>query len=130
VLPSFELVVPTAAVPRVAVPPSIEVLTEEVSSVGVPQSTEPGSGVVRVSEDGGFATLEKFVNNVKKDILSPLLDKPPPRRRVDPVLRDAPPQLPSSEALGLRRNRRQALDPPLSRQIGKARSSATDATTR
>jgi hypothetical protein len=40
----------------------------------------------------------------------PLLDKPPRRRRVDPVLVDAPPQLPSSEASGLRRSRRQALD--------------------
>ena len=36
---------------------------------------------------------------------------PPRRRRVDPVLIDAPPQLPSSEASGLRRSRRQALDP-------------------
>jgi hypothetical protein len=62
VLPSVELVMPTAAVPRVAVPPSIEVLTEEVPSVGVPQSTEPASGVVRASEDGGFAALENFVN--------------------------------------------------------------------
>jgi hypothetical protein len=111
VLPSVELVMPTAAVPRVAVPPSIEVLTEEVPSVGVPQLTEPASGVVRASEDGGFAALENFVNNVTEDIPSPLMDKPAPRRRVDPVLRDAPPQLPSSEALGLRRSRRQALDP-------------------
>jgi hypothetical protein len=39
------------------------------------------------------------------------LDKPPRRHRIDPVLVDTPPQLPSSEALGLRRSRRQALEP-------------------
>ena len=46
-----------------------------------------------------------------KNIPPPLVDKPPRRRRVDPVLVDAPPQLPSSEAYGLMRSHRQALDP-------------------
>ncbi|CAO2149225.1 unnamed protein product [Urochloa humidicola] len=57
------------------------------------------------------AALEAFINKVTKDIPTPLLDKPPRRRRVDPVLVDAPPQLPSSEASGIRRSYRQALDP-------------------
>ena len=46
-----------------------------------------------------------------KNIPPPLVVKPPRRRRVDPVLVDAPPQLPSSEAYGPRRSHRQALDP-------------------
>jgi hypothetical protein len=50
--------------------------------------------------------LEAFVAIVSKVPPTPLLDKPPRRRRVDPVLVDAPPQLPSSEASGLRRSRR------------------------
>jgi hypothetical protein len=48
--------------------------------------------------------LEAFVAIVSKVPPTPLLDKPPRRRRVDPVLVDAPPQLPSSEASGLRRS--------------------------
>jgi hypothetical protein len=55
--------------------------------------------------------LEAFVAIVSKVPSTPLLDKSPRRSRVDPVLVDAPPQLPSSEASGLRRSRRQALDP-------------------
>jgi hypothetical protein len=55
--------------------------------------------------------LEAFVSNVTKATPTPVLDIPPLRHRVDPVLIDAPPQLPSSEAFGLRRNLRQALDP-------------------
>jgi len=39
------------------------------------------------------------------------VNKPLRRRRVGPVLVDAPPQLPSSEAYGLRRSHCQALDP-------------------
>jgi hypothetical protein len=50
-------------------------------------------------------TLEDFVSNVTKVI------PPPRRRRVDPVLVDAPPQLPSSVVLGLRRSHHQALNP-------------------
>jgi hypothetical protein len=60
------------------------------------------------SNDG---KLDAFVAIISKVPSMPLLDKPPRRRRVDPVLVDAPPQLPSSEASGLRRSRRQALDP-------------------
>jgi hypothetical protein len=55
--------------------------------------------------------LEAFVANVTKATPTPLLDMSPCRRRVDPILVDAPPQLPSSEASSLRRSRHQALDP-------------------
>jgi hypothetical protein len=75
--------VPTAEVPHVEVPPSVEMSAMEVPSVGVPQSTESvsevASGADKASEDGGSATLKNFVNNVTKDIPSPRLDKPPPR---------------------------------------------------
>ena len=54
---------------------------------------------------------EDFISKVTKNIPSPLVDKPPRRRRVDPVLVEAPPQLPSSEAYGPRRSHRQAMDP-------------------
>jgi hypothetical protein len=46
-----------------------------------------------------------------KAILTLLLNMPPRRLEVDPVLVDVPPQLPSLEASGLRRSHRQALDP-------------------
>jgi hypothetical protein len=61
--------------------------------------------------DPAIDKLEAFVANVMKVVPTPLLDMPPLRRRVDPVLVDAPPQLPSLEASGLRRSRYQALDP-------------------
>jgi hypothetical protein len=48
---------------------------------------------------------------VTKDILLPLLDKLPRHSRVDHVFHDAPVQLLSSEAFGLKRSHRQALDP-------------------
>ncbi|CAN6362285.1 unnamed protein product [Urochloa humidicola] len=58
------------------------------------------------------AALEVFINNVTKDIPTPLLvNKPLRRRRVDPVLVDVPPLLPSSEASVIRRSHRQALGP-------------------
>ncbi|CAO2188903.1 unnamed protein product [Urochloa humidicola] len=85
-----------------AVSPSVEVM--------VPVSAEATAMVV-ASEVDSSAALEDFINKVTKDIPVPLLDKPTHRRRVDPVLVDAPPQLPSSEASGLRRSLRQALDP-------------------
>jgi hypothetical protein len=106
--PSVEFLVPAVPsleVPHVEVPPSVEVLAMEVSFVGVSQSTESvsevASGADKASKDSGSAALENFVKSITKDILSPLLDKPPPYRQVDHVLRDAPPQLPSSEAFGL-----------------------------
>jgi hypothetical protein len=71
------------------------------------------TGATNVSgrHDPATDKLEAFVANVTEVVPTPLLDMPPRRRRVDPVLIDAPPQLPSSEASGLRRSRRQALDP-------------------
>ena len=84
------------------VPPSAEI---------VMPASEEATGMVGASKDGNFAVLEDFISNVTKTIPPPLVDMPPHRRRVDPVLIDAPPQLPSSEASDLRRSRRQALDP-------------------
>ena len=81
-----------------------------MEEIVVPAS-EKATGTVGASEDGNFAVLEDFISNVTKNIPPPLADKPLRRRRVDPVLVDAPPQLPSSEVLGLRRSYRQALDP-------------------
>ena len=69
------------------------------------------SGTVGASEDNNSAVLEDFISKVSKNISPPLVDKTPRHHRVDPVLVDAPPQLPSSEVLGLRRSYRQALDP-------------------
>ena len=89
-------------VPPVEVPPSAEIV--------VPASKE-ATGTVGTSEDGNSAALEDFIGKVSKNIPLPLVDKPPRHRRVDPVLVDVPPQLPSSEAYGLRRSHRQALDP-------------------
>ena len=86
-----------------------------VSPVEVPPSAEvvpvEASGTVGASEDNNSAALEDFISKVSKNISPPLVDKPPRHRRVDPVLVDAPPQLPSSEVLGLKRSHRQALDP-------------------
>ncbi|CAN6341520.1 unnamed protein product [Urochloa humidicola] len=73
-------------------------------------STERAAMVVASEVDHSVA-LEAFTNLVTKGIPKPLLDKPLRRRRVDPVLIDAPPQMPSSEASGIRRSYRQALDP-------------------
>jgi hypothetical protein len=72
-------------------------------------STPPRSPTTVTGSNDG--KLDAFVTIVFKVPSMPLLDKPPRRRRVDPVLVGAPPQLPSSEASGLRRSRRQALDP-------------------
>ena len=104
---------PSAEVPA-EVPPSVEVVpVVEVppsAEIVVPASEEATS-TVEVSEDCNSAVLEDFISKVTKNILPPLVNKPPRRCRVDPVLIDAPPQLPPSEADGLRRSRRQALDP-------------------
>ena len=72
-------------VPAVEVPPSAEIV--------VPASEE-APGTVGASEDGNSAALKDFISKVTKNILSPLLDKPPRRRRVDPILVEAPPQVP------------------------------------
>jgi hypothetical protein len=72
---------------------------------------EEATGMVGESDDDNSAALEDFISKVTKSIPPPLVDKPPHRRRVDPVLVDAPPQLPSSEAYGPRQSHRQALDP-------------------
>ena len=81
-----------------------------MEEIVVPAS-EKATGMVGASEDGNSAALKDFISQVTMNIPPPLVDKPPRRRRVDPVLVDAPPQLPSSEADGLRRSHRQALDP-------------------
>ena len=99
--PSAEMV-PAVEMPHVDVLPSAEIV--------VPASKE-ATGTVGTSEDGNSAALEDFIGKVSKNIPLPLVDKPPRHRRVDPVLVDAPPQLPPSEAYGLRRSHRQALDP-------------------
>ncbi|CAN6268671.1 unnamed protein product [Urochloa humidicola] len=96
-------------VPPVKVLPNCSVVSPSVE-VMVPVSAEATAMVVAPEVDSS-AALEDFINKVTKDIPAPLLDKPTRRRRVDPVLIDAPPQLPSSEASGLRRSLRQALDP-------------------
>jgi hypothetical protein len=97
----------------VEVPPSVEVPVMEVPHVEAPLSTEvvPTSDAVGESEEDNSVALEDFISSIMKDTPLPLLDLPPRRRRVDPVLIDAPPRLPSSEASGIRRSRRQALDP-------------------
>jgi hypothetical protein len=80
-------------------PSSVAVVV--MSTVEVPPLTE-----VMVPPSVGSAALEDFTSSVTKDILLPLLDLPPPHlRRVDPVLVDASPPLPSSEVSGLRRSR-------------------------
>ena len=72
-----------------------------MEEIVVPASEEATS-TVGASEDGNSAALKDFISQVTMNIPPPLVDKPPRRRRVDPVLVDAPPQLPSSEADGLR----------------------------
>jgi hypothetical protein len=69
------------------------------------------TGMVGASDDDNFTALEDFISKVTKSIPPLLVDKSPRRRRVDPVLVEAPPQLPSSEASGPRRSHCQALDP-------------------
>jgi hypothetical protein len=101
------------------VPPSAEVvLAVEVPPVDVLPSAEivvPASeeaiGTVRALEYDNSTAFEDFISKVSKNIPPPLVDKPPRHRRVDPVLVDTSPQLPSSKVLGLRRSHRQALDP-------------------
>ncbi|CAN6205195.1 unnamed protein product [Urochloa humidicola] len=85
-------------------------LAASLSPIVEPASTETIATVV-VSEVDHSAALEAFIANVSKDIPAPLADKPLRRRRVDPALVDAPPQLPSFEVCGIRRSYRQALDP-------------------
>ena len=109
-------------VPPVEVPPSAEV----VPPVDVLPSTEivvpayeEATSTVGVSKDCNSTALEDFISKVTKNISPPLLDKPPHCRRVDPVLVDAPPQLPSSEVYGLRRSHRQALDPLSAVELAK-----------
>ena len=109
--PSAE--VPAVVVPPVEVPPSAEVvpaLEVPPSAEIVVPASEKATDMVWTSEDGNSAALEDFISKVMKNIPLPLVDKPPRRRRVDPVLVDAPPQLPSSEAYGPRRSHRH-LDP-------------------
>ncbi|CAN6221799.1 unnamed protein product [Urochloa humidicola] len=85
---------PLAAPPRIAEPASAET-----------------TATVVVSEVDHSAALEAFITKVSKAIPAPLADKPLRRRRVDPALVDAPPQLPSFEVSGIRRSYRQALGP-------------------
>ncbi|CAN6232954.1 unnamed protein product [Urochloa humidicola] len=85
-------------------------LAVSLSPIVEPASTETIATVV-VSEVDHSAALEAFIANVSKDIPAPLAGKPLRRRRVDPALVDAPPQLPSFEVCGIRRSYRQALDP-------------------
>ena len=80
-------------VPPVEMPPSAEIVVSDF---------EEATGMVGASEDGNSVALEDFISKITINIPPPLVDKPPRRRRVDPVLVDAPPQLPSSEADGLR----------------------------
>ena len=97
-------------VPPVEVPPSVEVVPAvEMPPVNVLPSAEimvpafeEATDTVGASEDDNSAALEEFISKVLKNIPPPLVDKPPRRRRVDPVLVDEPPQLPSSEVHGLR----------------------------
>jgi len=122
--------VPPMEVPPVEVPPSPEVVPAMVlSPVEVPQldevvpASEEATGTVGASEDGNSAALEDFISKVTKNIPPSLVDKPPHRCRVDPVLVDAPPQLPSSKVTGPRRSHRQALYPlsavkPAKRGVG------------
>ncbi|CAN6330825.1 unnamed protein product [Urochloa humidicola] len=95
--------------------PPVEVLAD-CSSVPplvkvVGSASAEATTTVAAPEVNHSTALEAFINKVTKPIPAPLVDKPPRRRRVDPVLIDAPPQLPSSEASGIRRSYRQALDP-------------------
>jgi len=128
--PSAE-VVPVVEVSHVEMPPSAEVVSVvEVPPVEVPPSaeivvpaSEEATSTVEVSEDCNSAALEDFISKVTKNILPPLVNKPPRRCRVDPVLIDAPPQLPSSKVTGPRRSHRQALYPlsavkPAKRGVG------------
>jgi hypothetical protein len=64
-------------------------------------ASKEATGTISASEDGSSASLEDFINNITKDIPPPLVDKPPRRRRVDPIPIDVPPQLPLFEAYGL-----------------------------
>ena len=84
VMPVVEVPPATEVVPAVEVPPSAEI---------VMPASEESTGMVGASKDGNFAVLEDFISNVTKNIPPPLADKPLRRRRVDPVLVDAPPQL-------------------------------------
>ena len=89
-------------VPPVEMPPSAEIVVSDF---------EEATGMVGASDDDNSVALEDFISKITINIPPPLVDKPPRRRRVDPVLIDAPPQLPPSKAYGLRRRHRQALDP-------------------
>jgi len=77
-------------------------MQEEPAMQEVVPASEEATGMVGASDDDNFVALEDFISKVTMSIPPPLVDKPPRRRRVDPVLVDAPPQLPSSEADGLR----------------------------
>ncbi|CAN6214543.1 unnamed protein product [Urochloa humidicola] len=93
-----------------ATPVEALALAPPLVEIAVSTSAEITGAVVAPEVDHSMV-LEAFINNVTKDIPAPLADKPPRRRRVDPILVDAPPQFPSSEAFGIRRSYRQALDP-------------------
>jgi len=118
-VPPSDEVVPVVEVSPVEMPPSAEVVSVvEVPPVEVPPSAEivvpaceEATSTVGVSKDCNSTALEDFISKVTKNISPLLVDKSPRCRRVDPVLIDTPPQLPSSEVYGLRRSHRQALDP-------------------
>ena len=99
---------PSAELPAVEMPPAEVPPVEEI----VVPASEKATGTVGASEDGNSAALKDFISQVTMNIPPPLVDKPPHRRRVDPVLVDASPQLPSSEAYSLRQSHRQVF--PLS----------------
>ena len=75
---------PAVEMPPVDVLPSAEIM--------VP-AFEEATDRVGASEDDNSAALENFISKVSKNIPPPLVDKPPRRRRVDPVLVDTPPHL-------------------------------------
>ena len=83
-VPPSPEVVPVVEVPPVEVPPSAEIV--------VPASEE-ATGTVGTSEDGNSAALKDFISQVTINIPPPLVDKPPRRHRVDPVLVDVPPHV-------------------------------------
>lgn len=84
--------VPLVEVPPLAkMVPAVEVLHAEVPLFGrdCGMTSEEATGIVGASEDDNSSTLNDFISKVMKDILSPLADKPPLRRRVDPPCRHA-----------------------------------------
>ena len=79
----------SAELPAVEMPPAEVPPVEEI----VVPASEKATGMVGASEDGNFAALKDFISQVTMNIPPPLVDKPPRRHRVDPVLVDAPPHV-------------------------------------